>query len=342
MPGLGGSDAGDGGQLRLTRLLIALCIAVLTVTSVGLVWTARDVANWIDERTGAIELARVQAAIAHLERERPGLDKVELAKRVAAGFLLSDARITSDQPVPGVELAAELEGSGGRMLVWSAPAFGHEARGAFSPTRMPLILGSVLVVAVLLLRLDRLARIVDGDARLARKAANTDALTGLGNRLAFDTDLAARMTGSERFALACIDLNGFKAVNDHHGHAAGDSVLRGVAARLRRLAGERDAAYRLGGDEFAMLLADDGRNLGRVARKIVLNIDDAYPLDGGATVHVGVCVGLAIAPQDAASARDLLQQADAAMYRAKALAGSRCCFAADAAAKESGGEAAAA
>lgn len=317
-----------GSELRRTRRLIFACIIGLIVTGVGLVWTARDVASWIDNRDSEIEIRRVKAAIAHLASVSPGLTLDDVAERVAKGFALTDARITRLPAVSG-EIGVALAPGDERQLVWTAPALGRHAREQFAPTRLPLILGSVFVVALLLLRLERLARALDRESRLATDLANTDALTGLRNRLAFDRDLAVRLEQGAPFALACIDLNGFKAVNDSHGHAAGDAVLRGVASKLRRIAGEMDAAFRLGGDEFAVLFADDGRHLGRLAKKIVLAVDDSYQVHRDVEAFVGVCVGVAIAPQDGRTARDLMHGADAALYRAKAAGGSCARFAAD-------------
>lgn len=319
-----------GTEIRGARRLVAACVVVLVVAGAGLVITARDVAHWIDVRDGEIEVRRVAAALAYLARERPGLPADELARRVADGFELADARVTGALPVQGAELGVSLLGGDGRHLVWRAPALGRETRMNFAPTRMPLILGCVLIVGLLLLRLERLARALDGQRRLADELAATDSLTRLGNRLAFDRGLARRLDDGRNFALVYIDLNGFKQVNDRFGHAAGDAVLRGVGVRLRRLAGENDAAFRLGGDEFAMLIADDGRSIARLARKIVTTVDDAYPVGNGEEAVVGVSVGVAIAPQDARSNDALMLAADGALYTAKAIRGSGACFAADA------------
>jgi diguanylate cyclase (GGDEF)-like protein len=319
-----------GNELRSARRLIAACVLGLLIAGAGLLMTARDVAHWIDKQDGEIETRRVAAAVAHLASVWPNLTADEVALRVAKGFLLKNARLTTTPPVDRVEVAVPLGNSDGRQLVWTAPALGQEARHNFAPTRMPLILGSVGVVLLLLFRLHRLAHALERERQFARGMARRDPLTGLGNRLDFDEEMARRFGAGAGFALACIDLNGFKSVNDLHGHAAGDAVLCGVAARLRRIAGEQDAAFRLGGDEFAMLIADDGRNIARFAKKIVLNVDDAYAIGRGAEAVVGVCVGVAIAPQDGGGARELLHAADAALYRAKAASGSGCRFAADA------------
>jgi diguanylate cyclase (GGDEF)-like protein len=316
-----------GTELRRARRLIAICVAALCVAGVGLVVTARDVATWIDGRDSEIETARVTAAVEHLRDIWPQITPEQAAMRVAKGFHLRNARVSTAQPEAG-ELAVSL-GEPGTLLVWTAPALGQEARERFAPTRLPLILGSVIAVAFMLYKLGKLAVALDRERLRAGDLARRDPLTGLGNRLAFDEELARRIGGRSGFAVFCLDLNGFKAVNDIHGHAAGDAVLCGVAVRLRRLLGPLDAPFRLGGDEFAIVVADDGRNLPRLARKIVLAVDDSYTVGRGAEAVVGACVGAAISPQDGSNARELVEAADAALYRAKAASGSCSRFAAD-------------
>lgn len=151
-------------------------------------------------------------------------------------------------------------------------------------------------------------------------AATTDPLTGLLNRRAFDAALAARLAGGSGRpgALAVFDLDWFKAVNDHHGHAGGDAVLRAFADVLRAGVRESDLVARLGGEEFAVLI--DGADLD-VARSVcdrirsrLAELDILVP---GGTVRVTTSAGMApLSPWS--SAEDMLSAADAALYRAKA------------------------
>ncbi len=315
------------GELRRARRLIVACVVVLVVSSFGLIKTARDIAAWIDHEASTIEQSRANLALERMVAARPDVPAAEMAMSLAGDMHMPDARIQAEQTSSRRELSVPLQGGG--WLVWSAPQLGSKARAHFAPTRLPFILGTSIVVLLLLYRLHKLALVLEDQRVLAKEMARRDPLTGLGNRLAFDEEMVRRFSGAGGFALACIDLNGFKSVNDRHGHAAGDAVLRGVAARLRSVAGEQDAAFRLGGDEFALLIADDGRSLERQARRIVLTIDDAYTVSSEATVVVGASVGVAIAPQDGINARELLTAADAALYLAKAARGSSFRFAAD-------------
>lgn len=157
--------------------------------------------------------------------------------------------------------------------------------------------------------------------RLA-EAARTDALTGLRNRAGFEHDLASRVAVDAQEGdgpcLAFIDLNGFKSINDLHGHDVGDEFLRMVARRLKNRARGADCVARLGGDEFAIVFAratDGERTMAKRMRAIV---DAAFrPVDVRGRILVGgAAVGLAFSRQGDGP-RSLLVRADAAMYRAK-------------------------
>lgn len=147
--------------------------------------------------------------------------------------------------------------------------------------------------------------------------ASHDALTGLYNREHFDESLRASLrTGP--LGLMFLDLDLFKQINDTHGHAAGDLVLKTVADRLSGVARRDDLVARLGGDEFAIVLPRlvDRGVLHRLARELGDAV--AEPIDiGGPVVRVGVAIGSVLAPDDATDADRLLAAADAAMYGAK-------------------------
>ncbi|GIJ48707.1 hypothetical protein Val02_55930 [Virgisporangium aliadipatigenens] len=141
-----------------------------------------------------------------------------------------------------------------------------------------------------------------------RRQAFEDPLTGLANRAAF-TERLEHSTGP--VALLLIDLDGFKAVNDGLGHAAGDRLLIETATRLRTCVREKDLVARLGGDEFVVLMErlDDPRHAVRIAERIVT------ALAGAVQASVGVAVS---ASGEAVSGDQLLARADQAMYDAKA------------------------
>jgi diguanylate cyclase (GGDEF)-like protein len=153
----------------------------------------------------------------------------------------------------------------------------------------------------------------------AQHLAHYDPLTGLCNRVLFNElvlrELAVAQRSGESFAILAIDLDGFKAVNDLHGHAAGDAVLQEAAERMADAIRVSDVAARLGGDEFAvLLLGADKENAGHVAQALVENLSLPYP---DVTVAVSASVGIAVYPQSGVTVRELLERADRALYKAK-------------------------
>ena len=151
-----------------------------------------------------------------------------------------------------------------------------------------------------------------------RRLAGTDALTSLANRPAFLAMLEQRLREGPS-AVLFVDLDGFKAVNDMDGHAAGDRLLRGVAETLRRELRGRDVAARLGGDEFAVLLGTDQlTEIRAVADRLVQRLRQ-MPSDPArrTAASIGVAIG-----RDT-SAELLLGDADLAMYEAKSRGGKR-------------------
>ncbi|BAN27078.1 sensor domain-containing diguanylate cyclase [Caballeronia insecticola] len=150
--------------------------------------------------------------------------------------------------------------------------------------------------------------------------AHHDSLTGLPNRR-YLGDHAERLmaggVGHEKVLVMYVDLDGFKRVNDAHGHNAGDELLRRVADRLRNALRRGELAARLGGDEFAIVASYlSKRACESFADKIIRELSPAYVLDAGVTVRVGVSVGIALAlPGEAFESA--LKRADAALYEAK-------------------------
>ena len=149
-----------------------------------------------------------------------------------------------------------------------------------------------------------------------------DALTGLANRvlLAEQTQqaLVAARRDRHRVAVLFIDLDGFKPVNDRHGHAVGDALLVEVASRLRGCVRAADTVARLGGDEFVVLLAGLGEAHQALALAEKIRAALAQPcLLAGRTLHVTASIGLALYPEHGHSPEQLFEHADEAMYVAK-------------------------
>jgi diguanylate cyclase (GGDEF)-like protein len=162
-------------------------------------------------------------------------------------------------------------------------------------------------------------------AALAEKArvrlvADTDPLTGLANRRAFLAELEQRLAAPglvRPFALALLDLDGFKPINDTFGHAAGDSLLIEVAARLRREAGTGAVVARIGGDEFALILPCGNENaVMRAGERVCAALGRPYPIDGR-EFTISACCGLTLVEPGGNDVTGVLSQGDAALYSGK-------------------------
>ncbi|QQR90630.1 MAG: GGDEF domain-containing protein [Myxococcales bacterium] len=174
----------------------------------------------------------------------------------------------------------------------------------------------IVIGLLILFGVHRLYRKID----TFRAIAKQDPLTGLGNRMDFIEHLVtmkrrARQTGMQ-FALAYIDLNDFKLINDAYGHTIGDQVLEAIAGGLRRsIRSGLDHCFRLGGDEFAVLLSHTEASQGLNILKRGLQ-DTPVPVIDRLSCAIGIVSGGA--PQDATPVEELVERADALMYRAKA------------------------
>ncbi|MCA3243816.1 MAG: GGDEF domain-containing protein [Alphaproteobacteria bacterium] len=173
-------------------------------------------------------------------------------------------------------------------------------------------------------------RLAELEATLAQRTAQlralaeevgTDPLTGLKNRRAVEAALTEAATNWQRYghrsAVLLLDLNGFKAINDTHGHAAGDAVLQHVAGLLTQATRRTDVVARLGGDEFVVVLREAETAAAIAKTRELRSVIETTPLVWGSHVlTVGASVGvatLAEAPQAAA----VLALADARMYQFK-------------------------
>lgn len=180
--------------------------------------------------------------------------------------------------------------------------------------------GLALVIVAVLVGVSRAGHRT-AHARL-RRLASHDALTGVHTRQWLDTafpDTIAAHADGEGTALAVVDVDLFKQVNDVHGHPAGDAVLVAVARRLEEGAGDDDVVVRLGGDELAVLMPGCGEAEARLRADRLAQRVGGTPivLPDGTPLTVRVSAGVAHAPTDADTAHGLYVAADAALYRAK-------------------------
>ena len=154
-----------------------------------------------------------------------------------------------------------------------------------------------------------------------RYLAHHDPLTGLDNRASFDQrldrEIRLHRRAKRQMALLCLDLDGFKEVNDIYGHATGDRVLQDIARHLSSVLVDGQMLARLGGDEFAIIapLVTDPVQVGQLADTLLKSLK--WDEDGVPAGLVSVSIGIALYPSDAKDRTELLSSADAALYRAK-------------------------
>ncbi len=194
-----------------------------------------------------------------------------------------------------------------------------------------VIIGSVviflLVVARMSVAINQIVAAQNERGRLQADLAHQathDALTDLPNRVQALTAIQAALSRAQRSGdltgLLFVDLDGFKGVNDAHGHAAGDLVLREVAQRLHAAVRGGDLVARLGGDEFVILLEQLSTEADalHVAQRVIHSVAEPIVLSSDTSATVGASVGMAVCQDGSTDPDRLLHEADTAVYRAKA------------------------
>jgi diguanylate cyclase (GGDEF)-like protein len=299
----------------------------------------------IGERVGIVSVMRMVAG----DARAPGADKApllvnvrwfdaSLLARLRSPDVLAYPRF-SDVPraEPG-EIGMRVRDSQGTPvtnLFWRPELPAAETIRSLLPLVGALLAAIALLVIVLGLKLRRLMlrddeRIEELErAHLELKAkeaqahhlAYHDVLTGLPNRALFNDNADKAMARARHgipVAVLLLDLDRFKNVNDRFGHFAGDALIQEVARRLTRLVGRADAVARLGGDEFAILLQDQDLqdSLETMLNRILEDLRRPYDILGH-QAHIGVSIGVALAPDCGTDRSDLMRKADIALYRAK-------------------------
>ncbi|MEO2268379.1 diguanylate cyclase [Pseudoalteromonas sp. YIC-656] len=154
-------------------------------------------------------------------------------------------------------------------------------------------------------------------AHLSHKAS-TDKLTGLLNRAGAEREIEARLSAQQALTLMLIDLDGFKPINDIHGHDAGDIILCHVAKQLQMSLRKGDLCIRWGGDEFVVVVESKGEESAiQLAEKLRAALSTPITLDNGEQVAVGASIGVAMSPLHGVNIKDLVSAADKAMYSVK-------------------------
>ena len=210
-------------------------------------------------------------------------------------------------------------------LAWAIANSISRSIHALTEPAMALGTGASVKVAPLgLAEADEVGRALTHASEILAQAqyeAQHDVLTGLANRALFGELVQQQLKVSKRIsgslAILYIDLDGFKAVNDTHGHDVGDELLKAVAIRIQKNIRDSDLAARMGGDEFAVILIQPGKAGSLlIASKLVESLSASFSI-GALTLEISASIGVAIYPESATSSEALLRSADEEMYKAK-------------------------
>ncbi len=290
-------EALRASEERNAAVLDAALDAFVTIDAAGTIIAFNPAAERMFGHTAQAVLGRDMASLLIPER---------LEGRHRAGF--ADAVATGESPVLGRRIETSL----------------RRADGVELPVELVLAATSTDSAASYTAYIRDISERKQHERHIARLAYE-DPLTGLANRANLEEQLADTVVRAHGAALSVallyIDLDDFKLVNDSLGHAAGDELLRAVAARLTGVTREgQDLLARHGGDEFLLLLRDLGTDPAPaaevVAEKVIAALEEPFRIDN-AELWIGASVGISLLPGDASNVEGLLGNADAAMYQAK-------------------------
>jgi diguanylate cyclase (GGDEF)-like protein len=239
--------------------------------------------------------------------------------KLQQAYLLDDLRLVPTVPSDSGAVLPLLPASGPPLayLTWNPERPGARLLAVGLPVLGALAVATAGLAAFFLLHARRAAN----DLSHSRQSAQTDILTGLPNRLLLEDKLKqAILTFDAKngaVAVLCLDLDGFKAVNDLHGHSAGDELLRQVAIRLQSVLRTADIVARVGGDEFVVVqTAPNQQAVEKLAERLLNVLSEPFLLQG-IPVSIGASIGLSFAGGFSETGWDLLRRADMALYDAK-------------------------
>ncbi|WP_305097082.1 putative bifunctional diguanylate cyclase/phosphodiesterase [Croceibacterium aestuarii] len=287
--------------------------------------------KWLDgSRAAANQPAPVLVSLRYLD------DKFLTA--LGRQGMLAEPRLAMHPRLGADETSAPILDSDGAPLttiVWKPMLVGSMAMKLLLLPAVAMFAIVALLVLLMSLKLRKMMRQDDQHLVKLRQAhielqakeaqahhlAYHDVLTGLPNRALFNDNCdraLLRARHGEKMAIVLLDLDRFKNVNDRFGHLAGDELIREVGDRLSRVLKGKDAVARLGGDEFAILLEGDdlAEGMDCVLERILLDLHRPYDVLGN-QAHIGVSMGVAVAPECGTDRTDLMRKADIALYRAK-------------------------
>ena len=337
-----GSDLSPG-QISLNVGLASVLILIAVLG--GLFLDARDERRRrADARRISVVTDRLELALTHMSQ---GIVLFDAQERVILfnGRLKTTLGIASDAPVEGISLrelcGLVLRAHGNEASEQQVEhIYQHHKRLIAGNDNGELIqeVGGERTVRIVhrpavpegwVSTIEDISERRKSEAQIAHMARH-DGLTGLPNREHFnqaaEAALEAARAAGKRLAVLAVDLDRFKEVNDHHGHAVGDAVLRVVAERAAAELGSGELVARFGGDEFAAFkLFDSDADLHAFVAKLEGHFADRIDM-GAINIAVGASIGVAVYPQDGQTLAKLNSNADLAMYRAKHSIVEQVCF----------------
>ncbi len=326
-----------GGESDDTLVVVLVLVPEITGAAYAVVLLSRSLSRNSDLALSLLALSLAAFATTVLLAVHNAAQGLPwYATGVGAGYVIAGllCALASRAPLPPETVNRDEQDVGGWamlpyvpvVLAFAAAAWRYLHTGYLTPVLFWLLLGTaVLVMTRQFLSLRTTVRLThrlqEQQERLAYQASH-DGLTGLANRTAFQVHATAVLqtaAADELTGVLVLDLDGFKQVNDTLGHAAGDELLVGVAARLRAAVRTGDTVARLGGDEFVILLPRLRRaeDVERVGGGILRRLAEPITL-ADRPVGVRASIGAAVAVGTGTAAPELVKQADAALYQAKA------------------------
>ena len=331
-----GLEAGNQLVRQFTRTVAEMEWLVLLVAALYLLVARRDDLNW-QMLAGGAAFAGFFTAFHYVNFfHRPRTWKLALETWVMIGFITWLLLISGGLPNPLMSLylvviligaltlgtmtaVMELAAIGACLLGVQFMQSGTLAWSTATMVEFATSLAPMLLVAYLT---SLLASNLNATRSRIQAFAETDPLTGLFNRRVFmiiaEHEYARALRHNEALSLLMVDVNQLKAVNDVHGHATGDALLRLVADTLQKQVRGSDTVARYAGDEFVALLPQTGKKEAiRLAARLRRQVAAARFRAGATSLSVSTSIGIATFPSDGATLADLLEAADQAMYRHK-------------------------